>query len=66
MDTCICMAKSFYYLPKTITILLIGSAPIQNKTFTFKKRERERNSYTIQKNLAVKQVSLQEKLCREL
>ena len=31
MDTCICMAES----PETITTLLIGYTPIQNKFFFF-------------------------------
>ena len=31
MDTCVCMAESFCYPPETITTLLIGYFPIQNK-----------------------------------
>ena len=42
MDTCICMARSFYYLPENITILLIGSTQYNIKHLHFKKkRERE-------------------------
>ena len=33
MDTCMCIAVSFCYSPETITTLLIGYPPIQNKTF---------------------------------
>ena len=29
----ICMAESLCYSPETITVLFIGSAPIQNKKF---------------------------------
>ena len=36
-DTCICMAESLHYSPETITILLIGYNPIQNKKFKLKK-----------------------------
>ena len=38
-DTCICMTESLHYLPETITILLIGSTPIQN-VFGVKKRNK--------------------------
>ena len=31
MDTWICMADSLWYSPETVTALLIGYAPIQNK-----------------------------------
>ena len=31
MDTCLCMAESSSYPPETITTLLIGYPPIQNK-----------------------------------
>ena len=31
MDTCICMAESLYCPHETITTLLIGYIPIQNK-----------------------------------
>ena len=31
MDTCICMAEPFCYLPETITTLLIGYTSIENK-----------------------------------
>ena len=33
MDVCICVAESLHYSPETITTLLIGYTPIQNKTF---------------------------------
>ena len=33
MDTCICMAKSLFCLPETVTTLLISYTPIQNKKF---------------------------------
>ena len=33
MDTCICMAESLCCSPETITTLLIGFTPIQNKKF---------------------------------
>ena len=33
MDTGICMAESLPCSPETITTLLIGSTPIQNKKF---------------------------------
>ena len=36
MDTCLCVAESFCLSPETITTLLIGVTPIQNKPF-FKK-----------------------------
>ena len=34
MDTCTRMAESLRYSPETITALLIGYIPIQNKKFT--------------------------------
>jgi len=37
MDTCIHMAESLHCSPETITILLIGYIPIQNKKFKRKK-----------------------------
>ena len=37
MDTCICMAKSLCPSSETITTLLIGYTPIQNKKFMKKK-----------------------------
>ena len=37
MDTCICVAESLHCLPETITTLLIGYIPIQNKK-DFKKK----------------------------
>ena len=36
-DTCIYMADSLYYPPKTITALLIGCSAIQSKKFFLKK-----------------------------
>ena len=33
MDTCICMAESLFCSSETITTLLIGYTPIQNKKF---------------------------------
>ena len=39
MDTCICMAKSLCSSPETITTLLIGYTPIQNKKFMKKKKK---------------------------
>ena len=36
-DTCICMAESLHCSPETVTILLIGYTPIQNKKFKLKK-----------------------------
>ena len=33
MDTCICRAESLHCSPETITTLLIGYTPIQNKKF---------------------------------
>ena len=35
MDTCMCMAESLHCSPETITTLLIGYTPIQNKFFLF-------------------------------
>ena len=35
MDACICMAESLCYPPETITTLLIGYTPIQNKKFEY-------------------------------
>ena len=37
MDTCICMAESLCPSPETITTLLIGYTPTQNKKFMKKK-----------------------------
>ena len=37
MDTCIFMAESLHCLPETVTALLIGYTPIQNKKFKRKK-----------------------------
>ena len=39
VDTCIHMAESLHYSPETITTLLFGHTPTQNKKFL--KRERE-------------------------
>ena len=39
MDTCVCMAGSLLYSPETITTLLIGYNPIQNKKFFIKERK---------------------------
>ena len=39
MDICICVAKSLYCPPETITILLISNAPIRNKKFKGKKEK---------------------------
>ena len=39
MDTCICMAESLHCSPKTVTKLLIGYTPIENKKFILKKKE---------------------------
>lgn len=39
MDVCICMAGSLHCLPETITTLLVGYTPIQNKKLSFKKAE---------------------------
>ena len=39
MDTCICMAEYLCYSPETITKLLTGYTPIQNKKFKSKKRK---------------------------
>ena len=33
MDTCVCMTESLLLPPESITTLLIGYTPIQNKTF---------------------------------
>ena len=33
MDTCICTTESLHYSPETVTTLLIGCTPIQNKIF---------------------------------
>ena len=38
MDTCICMAESLCYSRKTVTTLLIGYTPIQNKKLKKKKK----------------------------
>ena len=33
MDTCTCMAESLHYSLETVTALLIGYIPVQNKKF---------------------------------
>ena len=33
MDKCICTTESLHYSPETVTTLLIGCTPIQNKNF---------------------------------
>ena len=38
MDTCICMAEPLLFSPETITTLLIGYTPKQNKKFKIKKK----------------------------
>ena len=38
MDTCICMAESLHCSPKTITVLLSGYPPVQNKRLCLKKK----------------------------
>ena len=35
MDPCICMAEFLHFSPETLTTLLIGYTPIQNKKFGF-------------------------------
>ena len=37
MDACICMPESLRYSPETVTPLLTGYTPIQNKKFKVKK-----------------------------
>ena len=39
MDTCICMAESLHCSPATITPLLIGYTPVQNKNLKKKKKK---------------------------
>ena len=38
MDICICMAESLHRLPETITTLLIGYTPVQDKKFIKKNK----------------------------
>ena len=45
MDTCICLAESHYCPPETITRLLIGYTPIQNKKL--KKSKTQPLSHTL-------------------
>ena len=40
MDICICMAESLSCSPETITTLLIGYTPIQNKKFKRRKKKK--------------------------
>ena len=40
IDTCVCMAESLCCSPETVTTLLIGYTPIQNKKFEKKKKEK--------------------------
>ena len=42
MDTHICIAESLCCLPESITILLIGYMPIQNKKLNLKKKKKLR------------------------
>ena len=44
-DTCICMAESLHCSSETITILLIGYTPIQNKKFKLKKNFLRKESH---------------------
>ena len=46
MDTYIRMAESLCGSPETITTLLIGYTPIQNKKRFFKKREKKKEKNT--------------------
>ena len=39
MDTCLCMAETLCSPPETITILLIGYIPVQNKKLNVKSRK---------------------------
>ena len=43
MDTCVCMAESLHCSPETITTLLTGYTPIQNKKkdFLITKKEKK-------------------------
>ena len=43
MDTCMCMAESLCCSPETITTLLIGYIPIQNKKLQKKKKKVSQN-----------------------
>ena len=38
MDTCLCMAESLCSPPETVTTLLIGYTPMQNKKFKLKEK----------------------------
>ena len=55
MDTCICMAESLPFSPETITALLIGYAPIQNKVL--KKRNNQRGKESRQ-SISLRAVAL--------
>ena len=43
INTCICMAESLHWSPGTITVLLIGYTPIQNKKLKKIKIQLSRN-----------------------
>ena len=47
MDPCICMPESLCWSPETITTLLIGYTPIQNKKFKVG-GEKKSNGYSLQ------------------
>ena len=53
MDACICMTESPCCLPETITTLLIGYTPIQNKKFpkNKKKKHKIKQQQTTEKTL---------------
>ena len=44
MDACICMTESPCCLPETITTLLIGYTPIQNKKFPKNKKKNTKSN----------------------
>ena len=47
MDACICMPESLRYSPETVTPLLTGYTPIQNKNFKVKtNKNNNRNRLT--------------------
>ena len=45
MDTHMCMAESLHCSPETITTLLIGSTPVENKNFKNKINKKEDASF---------------------
>ena len=49
MDTCICMAESLHCSLETITTLLTGYTPTQNKKYKVKTNKRKMNLFTKQK-----------------